>query len=120
MYKQHNAALKYFREVHEDLTDPFSSVGIHFNNDAPSAVAEIDHDSHGMQWGWKDSHVLWSWQEMVAQLNDGSMDLVVNGLDGRSGGLLGCSFLIRPNSYDHQRHHQLNAAGKPCNTKLPI
>ena len=57
----------------------------------------------------------WSWFEMVAQLNADSMAFVVNGDDGRSGGLLSCSVAPRPNSYDHKRHTQLRLAGKPNN-----
>ena len=55
----------------------------------------------------------WSWFEMVAQLDAESMAFVVNGADGRSCGLVSCSFALRPNSYDHKRHHQLRLAGTP-------
>ena len=56
---------------------------------------------------------IWSWFEMVAQLDAESMAFVVNGADGRSCGLVSCSFALRPNSYDHKRHHQLRLAGTP-------
>ena len=49
----------------------------------------------------------WSWFEMVAQLDAESMAFVVNGADGRSCGLVSCSFALRPNSHHHKRHHQL-------------
>ena len=69
--------------------------------------------------------IYWSWQEMVAHLSDESMHVVVNGPDGRSGGLIGCSFLVRPNSYDHSRHHQRKDATQrglrvANGTKLPV
>ena len=38
---------------------------------------------------------------------------MVNGPDGSSGGLVSCSFALRPKSYDHKRHHQLRLAGTP-------
>ena len=50
-YRQHNAALKYFRDVHENQADPFTSPAIEFDNHAPTAVAEMDDDPRGMQWG---------------------------------------------------------------------
>ena len=50
-----------------------------------------------------DWNVPWSWHEMVAQLDDASMRLVVCGPEGRSRGLVGCSFAARPGSYDHKR-----------------
>ena len=36
---------------------------------------------------------------MVAQLEQNEMQMVVEGLFGRSRGLVGCSFEVRPNSY---------------------
>ena len=50
-YRQHNAAFKYFRDVHENQADPFTSPAINFDNHAPTAVAEMDDDPRGMQWG---------------------------------------------------------------------
>ena len=40
---------------------------------------------------------------MVATLNEDSMKFVVEGEDGRSRGLIACSFAVRPCSYDHKR-----------------
>ena len=62
----------------------------------------------------------WSWFEMVAQLDAESMAFVVNGADGRSCGPVSCSFAVRPNSYDHKRHHQLRLAGTPKKDKRRV
>ena len=64
---------------------------------------------------------MWSWHEMVAQLDPASMREVVEGIDGRSGGLVACTFAIRPNSYDHKRSYMLwQTTGKSPNTLLPV
>ena len=117
-YQQHNAALKYFREVTEDKERPFLT--------APRAVTEeveicaVRH-AKGMDFevDWR-SKIRWSWLEMVAQLNDESISVVVRGEDGRSCGLVACSFSPRPNSYDHKRHHLLKTKGETSAPKLPI
>ena len=84
-----------------------------FSNTEPIAVAGII-KGDGMDFDLdENSSYLWSWFEMVAQLNADSMAFVVNGDDGRSCGLVSCSFAPRPNSYDHKRHNQLRLAGKP-------
>ena len=44
---------------------------------------------------------------MIAQLDQESMSYVVQGPEGRSGGLVGCALSLRPNSYDHKRHHAM-------------
>ena len=47
----------------------------------------------------------WSWWEMVAQMDDDSLEYVV--CDGdRSRGLIACEVRPRPNSYDHKRQVQ--------------
>ena len=56
---------------------------------------------------------------MVAQLTDESIRIAVKGVDGRSRGLVGCSFALRPGSYDHKRHHQMGGKNKDS-PKLPI
>ena len=42
-YKQHNAALKYFREKYENPDDPSNSPSVLFHHTEPTAVAVIDH-----------------------------------------------------------------------------
>ena len=104
-YKQHNAALKFFRDREEIAADPFSSPPLHFDAHDPTAVAVIDHAKKGMEWGWKDETRLWSWHEMIAQMTEESREKVVNGSQGHSGGVVGCLFAVRPNSYDQARSH---------------
>jgi len=107
-YKQHNAALKWFRRVQADEPND-----LHFSNTEKAAVAAIIKDK-GMDYDFDETRrVVWSWFEMVAQLDDESMAYVVNGPDNRSGGLTGCWFSARPGSYDHKGHHQLKHEGKP-------
>ena len=94
---------------------------LHFEDSGWAAVAVINHDAKGMGWGWKDETRLWSWHEMIAQLTPESMELVVQGPDGRSSGLVGCSFAMRPNSYDHGRSHMIKVnTGEAPTIKLPI
>ena len=120
-YKQHNAALKFFQDSQEVAHDPFNSPPLHFEPSGYAAVAVIDHDAKGMGWAWKDETRLWSWQEMIAQLTPESMEVVVKGPEGRSCGVVGCSFAVRPNSYDHGRSHMIKEkTGKAPNVKLPI
>ena len=58
---------------------------------------------------------------MIAQLAPASLRKVVNGPDGRSGGVTGCSFATRPGSYDHNRSVMIvEATGAPAKKKLPI
>ena len=43
------------------------------------------------------------------------------GEGGRSGGVVGCYFAPRPNSYDHKRHARLREEGKPQReVRLPV
>ena len=118
-YRQHNAALKYWRALKERTGDPFGSPPVDLLVD--SRVCEVQHEAKGMDYAiqWQTERP-WSWLEMVAQLTDESIASVVKGNEGRSGGLVGCSFAPRPGSYDHKRHHQLKAKGENPNTKLPI
>ena len=132
-YKQHTDALKWLRERHEDPVDAWQSPVVHL--EPQTAVAVVVHNK-GPTWSYKDEQVQWSWLEMVAQLDTTSMELAVNGPNGRSGGLVGCSFALRPNSYDHVRQQMpvdqyqkpvadpvapsLSRDPPPTGTKLPI
>ena len=119
-WKQHNAALKYFRAQQELDDDPLQSPCLQFHVSTPAAVAAINHAAKGMTWEFSDEMTEWSWHEMVAQLEDAWMEEVVTGPSGRSGGLVGCSFAIRPGSYDHKRHHMLRqTTTTPPQHKLP-
>ena len=115
---QHNVALKYFRAQQERLDDPFQSPCLEFHASAPTAVAVINHPK-GMAWEFTDEWRQWCWHEMIAQLDDTSMEKVVNGFEGRSRGLVGCSLAIRPGSYDHKRHHMLIETATNSKQRLP-
>ena len=106
-YKQHNAALKYLREQQEDPVNPFGSPMLPLPLAGPLEVAVILHAEKAMNWEFSDSRRQWSWHEMIAQLTDDDIRLVVNGDQGRSGGLVACFLALRPGSYDHKRHHML-------------
>ena len=55
----------------------------------------------------------WWWQEMVAQLDDASMKFVVQGENGDDRvGIISCTVMLRPNSYDPSRHLDAVAAAK--------
>ena len=103
-WKDHNVALKWFRDSGEE--NGLDQVG--FSNWGPAAqVPQILHPK-GMQYHfdtdgqWKN----WQWQEMVAQMDDQSMRMVVQGPDNRSRGLTSCR-LQQTEKYDHKRHHAL-------------
>ena len=119
-YKQHNAALKFFRAELELQDDPMQSPSLQFHVSTPTAVAVIKHAPKGMTWEFSDEWTTWSWHEMIAQLDEASMEEVVTGPSGRSRGLVGCSFAIRPGSYDHKRSHMLRlSTTTPIQHKLP-
>jgi len=120
-YKQHNAALKWFRSRQEANMDPFTSQPVVFSNATPAIMGQIIHPP-GMEYDFDPTvAVRWSWLEMIAQLDAASMSLVVEGPNGRSRGLTRCSLCVRPNSYDHKRHHARRLAGVPSTVvKLPV
>ena len=115
---QHNVALKYFRAQQERPDDPLQSPCLDFHASAPTAVAEIIHPK-GMAWEFTGEWFQWCWHEMIAQLDDTSMEKVVNGFEGRSRGLVGCSLAIRPGSYDHKRHNMLIETATNSKQRLP-
>ena len=98
-YKQHNAALKFFRDEYEDRENPYGSRAPVF---VGAAVAEeiskiLKFRAHGKaqdnrDWDWDHSvKVPWSWMEMVAQMDGPTMLHVVRGHDkDRSRGLVRC------------------------------
>ena len=120
-YRQHSAALKYFRDEHEDPNRPFESAPLVFSNSQPAAVAAVIW-GHGESWDFDRTRMLqWSWQEMVAQLAQDSIGVAVLGEGGRSCGLVGCYLAPRPNSYDHKRHAKLKGEGRPQrDVRLPV
>ena len=108
-YKQHNVALKYFRDTSEvDGLEAFV-----FNNTEPNPVPPIVHEK-GTNYHFEEpANIPWSWQEMVAKMDEQSMEMVMHGLlpaeqhSFRSRGrLVGCR-LQKTDRYDHKRHHAL-------------
>ena len=113
-YKQHNIALKWFREFGERE----EKVRVHMDNFGPMQVPICDHPK-GMRWTFDTTRTKpWRWQEMVAQLDLESMRHVVEGpqLEGLCAAavaearekpcLIGC-YLAKTDRYDHKRHHAL-------------
>jgi hypothetical protein len=100
-YKQHNIALKWFR----DSSEQRGQHSVIFDNSVE--VPEIVHPK-GMQYSFNEEiKNSWTWQEMVAQMDEYSMRLVVEGpeaaADNRSRGLVSCR-LQESDRYDHKRH----------------
>ena len=68
-YKQHNVALKYFR----DSAEKEGLDAVNFSNTDPDPVAQIVHEK-GMSYHFVgEPRIPWRWQEMVAQMTDDSM-----------------------------------------------
>ena len=110
-WRQHNAALKWFRlRCERERIDE----GFLFSNSHVTAVAAIVHPAGMQYWFVEEEMREWSWHEMVAQLDRKSLTYVVEG-DNRSRGLVGCEFRPRRNSYDHARQVQ----GDAPNHQLP-
>ena len=113
-WKQNNAALKWFRMICErdHVKDRMLA------SDEAEAVGKLLHDDVGTEYTFDETTMIpWKWQEMVAQMDGASMEHVVCGPEGRSGGLVACSFSARPNSYDHKRAHAMAAAGRQTEKK---
>ena len=67
-YKQHNAAMKWFRESQE-REDPAAARPILFSNMEPVQVAKIVHADKGMNYELDETQTVpWFWLEMVAQM----------------------------------------------------
>ena len=83
--------------------------GLALCNTRKTAVAAFIHP-HGADVRFDEMDMReWSWWEMVAQLNEQSIEYVVeDGVLGR--GLVGCDIRARRTSYDHQR--QVRHPGK--------
>ena len=101
----------------ENAANPDDPQTMRFGNTIPAPVAGIIKGA-GMDYAFDEGRSCGWWCfEMVAQLDAESMAYVVNGAEGRSGGLTGCYFAQRPNSYDHKKHNQLGKAGMPKKDK---
>jgi len=115
-YKQHNVALKWFRQYSEWAEDSRSKwFDNTYNYYIPPMLKgagmdySFDCDLNAEWWAWH-------WVEMISQLDNESIDYVF----GRSRGLVNCELCVRPGSYDHKRHHMLNTVGRPPQARLPV
>ena len=100
-YKQHNIALKWFR----DSSEREGRTQVIFSNTRDSLVPQIIHGKGPLYSFNEDEMFSWRWQEMVAQLDDASMAVVVEGPPDapRSRGLIQC-MIQQTEIYDHKRH----------------
>ena len=97
-YKQHSAALKYFREMCE--LDGRAD-GFILSNSEKAAVAAIIHPPGYEFWFNSTDMRGWSWWEFVAQMDEESIRYVCGSV-----GLVGCECRPRAGSYDHSRQVQ--------------
>ena len=98
-YCQHSAALKWLRKVCED--EGYED-GYVLSSSRKTAVAAIIHPPGVKYWFNSDDMRLWSWWEMVAQMDEKSIKYVVEDGDC-SRGLVACEVRRRTGSYDHSR-----------------
>ena len=118
--KQHNVALKWFRQ---DAEAKGLDV-VEFSNIEASLMPEIVH-AKGTEFEFRgEPRIEWRWQDMVAQLRNEDLQRVVQGnfeedmhrVVGvtrpmpRSRGLVGCR-LQKTDKYDHKRHAAARKAG---------
>ena len=98
-YCQHSAALKYLRQMCENrgLED-----GIVLSSSHKTVVAAIVHPAGVKYWFVEEDKRVWSWWDMVAQMDEKSIKYVVEDGDC-SRGLVGCEVRRRTGSYDHSR-----------------
>jgi len=108
-YRRHNEALKWFRCWGERI----HTGAVIMPNTRPAQVAMCVHD-HGTGFAFDENAQKndWVWQEFVAQMNDESMQLVVEGPDGRSRGIVQCR-IQETERYDHQREASRRKRGIP-------
>ena len=114
-YKQHNIALKWFRLFAERRTHNF----IQFDNHRPVNVPVCEHPK-GMAYSFDETRTnMWTWQEMVAQLDEESMKRVVEGpnaavaegsnaavAEGLPKHIVACG-IVKTDRYDHKRNFAL-------------
>jgi hypothetical protein len=112
-YKRHNVALKWFR-------DSLEAKGIfskEFMNEEVYQISAIVHEKGPLYHFDDNIKTPRKWQDMVAQLDAPSLQLVCAGLPGssygrettdRSRGIVSCR-IDRTDVYDHKRHCAMNA-----------
>ena len=115
-WRQHSAALKYVRKV----LDLSGDAEIRFSREPEVMKAIIHPPGTGYSFHEKITK-LWSWLEMIGQLDEPSRRVVCHGPDGNGGGVAACSISRRPGSYDHSTHDELKRAGAPkTKDKVPV
>ena len=111
-YKQHNAALKWFRMLAENDTLPVHAQATR-QLCTQCTIGQISHPK-GTDYSFNlEPKVPWTWIEMVSQMTDDSIEYVCLGPEGRSGGLTHAECSVRPGSYDHKRHTADYRSGQP-------
>ena len=105
-YKQRNAALKWYRQGLEE-SNAFLVFDTAVADSIPCIIKDKKAGQHqdNTDWSFSDTEkTKWLWLEMVAQLDQETMELMVRGPGGdRSRGLVSCQICACPNSYDHNR-----------------
>jgi len=121
-WKQHNAALKWFRlEMCKKLeTDPQACQIDVLPNDAVP-VPTLVHDTKGTGFRFDMSEMrLWDWRDMLFQLSDESRRWVIEGTEGcSSGGVTRCEFSMRRYSYAHLQHLIALENDAPIEERMP-
>jgi len=129
-WKQHNAALKWFRfEMEQKLRNDPRACPIKVLPDAAVWVPLLVHDTKGTGYHFDmDQKRQWDWRDMLFQLTDESRLWVVEGADyrsrgegaeGRSRGVTRCEFSARQHSYAHVQHMIANEKGRPIEERKP-
>jgi hypothetical protein len=121
-YKQHNAALKYFRALCTGEASVGSAAAVAAHGTGAMELhpcgmqrAQIKHEQGGPSFDFDYNDMIdWSWLEMIAQLEEESMFHVVGG------GLVKCEFSARKNSYDHKTAHANVKTSKPQPPQLRV
>ena len=117
-WKQHNAALKWFRDVM--VTGRHGAYHIMWFADEPVAVATMIHAAKGPTFHFDEPWTRdWDWKEMLCQLDEDSLKYVVEGPNRRSSGVTGCAFAVRAKSYCHLMHHNALHEGQKLKDKMP-
>ena len=124
-YTQHNVALIFFRDqlLQGSVQLPSTAAVAAVGGDGQESM---ELQPYGMQIAKMvhmrgaditfdcDEFIEWSWLEMVAQLDEGSMTDVVGV------GLVRCELAARAKSYDHKMHHANRMAGRAQGPQLRV
>ena len=110
--RDHNASLKYFRDVLEPKNTSWTPQTAHLfdstviNLEDAMWTRMVVHATEGAAFGFDmsdDGVTTYHGATLLAHLTAASLNYAVNGPQGRSGGLVKITVEARPNSYDHNR-----------------